>query len=75
MKLEEDNSRLSEAEIDAVLMEGQISYLALARDNQPYLVPLNFLYEKGLIYFHFALEGLDLPTQKSLSRKIQTTVG
>jgi len=55
--MEEDKSRLSVAEIDALLMEGQIGYLALARDNQPYLVPLNFIYEKGSIYFHCALQG------------------
>ncbi len=48
---------LSETEIEAVLLGGQIGYLALARDNQPYLVPLNFLYEMGSIYFHCAPEG------------------
>ena len=55
--MEEDKSRLSGTEIDALLMEAQIGYLALARDNQPYLVPLNFIYEKGSIYFHCALQG------------------
>ncbi len=55
--MEEDKSRLSEAEIDAILKEGQVGYLALARDNQPYLVPLNFLFENGSIYFHCALQG------------------
>ncbi len=53
----EDKSQLTEAEIETVLMEAQVGYLALARDNQPYLTPLNFLYEKGSIYFHCALEG------------------
>ncbi|MBM4235859.1 MAG: pyridoxamine 5'-phosphate oxidase family protein [Firmicutes bacterium] len=53
----EDHSRLTESEIDAILLDEQVGYLALARDNQPYLIPLNFLYEKGSIYFHCALQG------------------
>ncbi len=55
--MEEDKSRLSEVEIDALLMEAQIGYLALAKEGQPYVVPLNFIYEKGSIYFHCALQG------------------
>jgi len=54
---QEDTSRLSAADIDAILIEGQVGYLALSRGNQPYLVPLNFLYEDGFIYFHCALRG------------------
>jgi uncharacterized protein len=57
MKMEEDKSRLSEAEIDAILKGGQVGYLALAKEEQPYLVPLNFLFESGSIYFHCAPEG------------------
>jgi len=55
--MEEDKSRLSEAEIDAILKGGQVGYLALAKEEQPYLVPLNFLFESGSIYFHCAPEG------------------
>jgi pyruvate/2-oxoglutarate dehydrogenase complex dihydrolipoamide acyltransferase (E2) component len=33
MKMEEDKSRLSEAEIDAILKEGQVGYLALAKEG------------------------------------------
>jgi uncharacterized protein len=57
MKMEEDKSSLSEVEIDAILKEGQVGYLALAKEGQPYLVPLNFLFENGSLYFHCALQG------------------
>ena len=55
--MSQEQSWLTEAEIDALLKDGQVGYLALAKEGQPYLVPLNFLYEKGLIYFHCALQG------------------
>lgn len=55
--MSQEKSWLTEAEIDAILKDGQVGYLALAKEGQPYLVPLNYLYEKGLIYFHCALQG------------------
>jgi len=53
----QNKSRLTEIEVEAILKGGQVGYLALARDNQPYLVPLNFIYKEGSIYFHCALQG------------------
>jgi len=64
----QNTSKLTEAEIDAILIDGQVGYLALARDGQPYLVPLNYLYEKGLIYFHCALEGRKIDYIRSNQR-------
>lgn len=64
----QDKSRLTEAEIDAILKDGQVGYLALAKEGQPYLVPLNFLYEKGSIYFHCNPEGRKIDYIKSNPR-------
>lgn len=49
--------KLSENEIEHLLVTVPVGYLALCKDNQPYLVPLNFLYASGAIYFHCAPEG------------------
>jgi uncharacterized protein len=48
---------LTTEEINAILKSEEIGYLALAKENQPYLVPLNFIYENGSIYFHCSPEG------------------
>jgi len=58
----EDKSKLTEAEIETVLMEAQVGYLALARDGQPYLIPLNFIYSSGNIYFHSRTSGRKVET-------------
>jgi len=52
-----NKSSLTPEEINSILQSEEVGYLALAKDNQPYLVPLNFLYEKGSIFFHCAPEG------------------
>ena len=58
--------RLSEREItdpaviESVIRHAQVCRLAMARDSQPYLVPLCFGYEPGAIYLHCAREGMKL---------------
>lgn len=49
--------KLSETEIEAVLNEQEVGYLALTKEGQPYLVPLNYLYSGGKIYFHSRSSG------------------
>ncbi len=44
-------------EIDAIITASQVCRLALARENQPYLVPLSFGYDGKAIYVHTAVEG------------------
>lgn len=47
-------------ELETVLRATQVMRLGLCVDNVPYVVPLNFGYEPGRIYFHCALEGRKL---------------
>ena len=57
-----EKSKLSVKEIDDVLNSEKVGYLALARDGQPYLVPLNFIYNSGKIYFHSRTSGRKVET-------------
>ncbi|HSW35657.1 MAG TPA: pyridoxamine 5'-phosphate oxidase family protein [Candidatus Limnocylindrales bacterium] len=48
---------LSGSEINALLHEAAVGHLALCKENIPYIVPLNFVYSEGEIYFHCAPRG------------------
>ncbi len=43
--------------IEEVLTEVEYGTLALCKDNIPYSLPINFIYEKGAIYFHGSKKG------------------
>ncbi|MEC1259078.1 pyridoxamine 5'-phosphate oxidase family protein [Bacillus swezeyi] len=43
--------------IDQFLEEAQTGYLGLAAHGDPYVIPLNFVWKNGFIYFHGASEG------------------
>jgi hypothetical protein len=47
-------------EMEAILQEETVGYLALAAEGQPYVVPLNYAYADGRILFHCALSGKKL---------------
>ena len=47
-------------EMERILREEDIGHLALAGDDSPYVVPLNYTYSNGRILFHCALEGKKL---------------
>lgn len=40
-----------------VLSQGEVLYLSLAADSFPYLVPVNFVFLDGALYFHSAPAG------------------
>ena len=44
-------------EMERIISEGKICYLAMAKDDEPYCVPLNFGYSTGRFYVHSAPEG------------------
>ncbi|MBN1541814.1 pyridoxamine 5'-phosphate oxidase family protein [candidate division KSB1 bacterium] len=44
-------------EIDRIIAACAVCRLALARDNEPYIVPLSFGYDGRSLYFHTAAEG------------------
>ena len=48
---------IDRGEIDAIINASQVCRVALAKDNQPYLVPLSFGYDGQAIYLHTAVEG------------------
>lgn len=48
------------AELDEILRSATVMRLGLCVDDVPYVVPLNFGYEPGRIYFHSAREGRKL---------------
>ncbi|WP_142246067.1 pyridoxamine 5'-phosphate oxidase family protein [Bacillus sonorensis] len=43
--------------IGRFLSEAQTGYLGLAAQGTPYVIPLNFVWKNGQIYFHGASEG------------------
>jgi nitroimidazol reductase NimA-like FMN-containing flavoprotein (pyridoxamine 5'-phosphate oxidase superfamily) len=45
------------AGIESVIRRADVCRLGLSDDGQPYIVPLNFGYEEGVLYFHSAPEG------------------
>jgi len=48
------------AQLEDILRRGQVLRLAMCRDNQPYLLPLNYGYHQGSIYLHTGRQGLKL---------------
>jgi len=47
-------------EIEEIIARAKICRLAMSRDDQPYVVPLNFGYAEGRVYIHCAKEGRKL---------------
>lgn len=72
----QDREITDPAEISAVLGRGQVATLALARDNEPYVVTLNYGYdpEEGVLYFHCANIGLKLDFLRANPRVCGTVV-
>jgi len=46
-----------ESAIEEIINTSLVCRLALAHQNQPYIVPLSFGYKDRALYFHSALEG------------------
>ena len=45
------------AELETILRSAEICHLSMVDDGNPYLIPMNFGYENGALYFHSAPEG------------------
>lgn len=53
------------SEIDRILNESQVgSFATINPDGSPYIVPVNYVYHNGKIYFHCALKGKKLDNIK-----------
>jgi nitroimidazol reductase NimA-like FMN-containing flavoprotein (pyridoxamine 5'-phosphate oxidase superfamily) len=48
------------AELEAILAEATVCRLAMCDADRPYIVPMNFGYRGGALYFHCATEGKKL---------------
>lgn len=47
-------------DMEKILERALVGRLGLAADAEPYVVPLNYVYDNGRIYFHTGLEGRKL---------------
>ena len=47
-------------EIEAIIQKANVCRLGLVNEDEPYVVPVNFGYERNVLYFHSALEGLKI---------------
>ena len=55
----------SREEMEKLLREEEIGYLGLSLDGRPYVVPLNYTYFEGKIFFHCSLKGKKLDSLKA----------
>ena len=51
-------------EMEKLLRKEEIGYLGLSLEGKPYVVPLNYHYSNGKIYFHCGLKGKKLLCMK-----------
>ena len=47
----------SKSDMESIIRDSTICHLALSDGGRPYIVPLNFGYEEGTLYFHCAKDG------------------
>jgi len=52
-----DRELTDRADIDDVINRARICHLALCKNNVPYVIPMNYGYADGCLYFHSAKEG------------------
>jgi len=57
-----------EKELQGILGNGIVCRLGLCDGQQPYIVPMNYGYRDGCLYFHCAREGRKLDILKSNNR-------
>ncbi|MBI4832967.1 MAG: pyridoxamine 5'-phosphate oxidase family protein [Candidatus Lindowbacteria bacterium] len=56
------------AEIEDILKEAAVGRLGIVADGEPYIVPLNFAYSDGRIFFHTGVEGRKIDAIRSNPR-------
>jgi nitroimidazol reductase NimA-like FMN-containing flavoprotein (pyridoxamine 5'-phosphate oxidase superfamily) len=49
-----------QAGMEAILQKALVLRVAMCRDGQPYVVPVNFAYAESLIYFHTGHKGMKM---------------
>ena len=56
------------AEIEAILLEEKVVRVAFTKNDQPYIVPMNYGYENRKIYCHTGYEGMKIEWLKANPR-------
>jgi nitroimidazol reductase NimA-like FMN-containing flavoprotein (pyridoxamine 5'-phosphate oxidase superfamily) len=64
----DDREITDEVALEAILQRAGVGRLGLAVNNIPYVVPLNYVYHNGAIYFHCAGEGRKIDMLKANPR-------
>ena len=58
LKMRRKNKEITDPEIiEEIIRQSDVCRIALHDDEFPYIVPLNYAYEDGTLYFHSANEG------------------
>ena len=55
-----ENALTALPELEAIIARSVVCRLGLSKDGQPYVVPVNFGYRPGALYFHSAPAGTKL---------------
>ncbi len=50
----------NQALLESIMQRARVCHLGLCADNIPYVVPLNFGYQDGKLFFHTGREGLKM---------------
>ena len=72
--MEEQGFIESREEMEKMLREEELGYLGMSLEGKPYVVPLNYHYSDGKIYFHCGLKGKKLVCMKE-NPQVCFTVG
>ncbi|OGS21722.1 MAG: pyridoxamine 5'-phosphate oxidase [Elusimicrobia bacterium RIFOXYA2_FULL_39_19] len=56
------------SEIEKIIKQAKVCRLGLAHENKPYIVPMNFGYENGCLYFHSKNNGKKMEMIKNNSQ-------
>ena len=65
----EDKEITDRMEIESVLSQARICRIGFSQNNKPYIVPMNFGYKDGYLFFHCTQEGMkiDIIKQNDIS--------
>src|ERR1700675_2828469 len=55
-----DKELIDEKEIEDIIDRVEVCHIGLSWHDLPYIVPVNFGYQDGAIYFHSAKEGMKI---------------
>lgn len=73
--LRREDRALKEDEALEILAKSNYGVLCVFDGNYPYGIPVNYVYEDGLIYIHSAKEGHKIESIRSFDRVCFTVVG